>query len=653
MFNFEKLDFSILNYIDKQNLIDDILWYSEEEQGRWKPNLITYNNLTYSDSDRENFRIAILKHFREDFFSFQETLLSSFLINKVTWNLTPSWIIHKDIIKNIFRKDFWTNKDWIPITTKTVIIVPRWHWKTTTIMHSLIFDIVFEIEESILYIASEGLWLEMLWKIRVEFEVNDRLKFVFGRLVPTRKKTEQSKKWKATELHFLSWVVLQTTAKGGSVRWKRPTKLVVDDPQEDKEVEKKEVTDKFNKRFFGSLYNTLVPWGTCVVVGTIIWNLCFVNHLAENDYWYKVIKFDAVQNPEYVNVKNKAWREFIGWTPLWDSMWSLETLNEQKRSVWEEIFDQEFMNIPYITVWGRVFNKDYNYNIIWDYIEPHKYTYKDRKYVSLPEKRNHWKIYWPPTDALAIGIDNNKWWHQGDYAGITVWARNPNRVIATFQAKYDDLELAEELDWFFWYDYYTDIWNPAKAWKKYLWTILAENNLWQALFDNMKQFNWFYQRVLKERNKDWIIDEVQNKYWFRTSESSKNYIISQFRSALRWWGIAKSNNWLKSGIEAEPIQITRDIKHEIDTYYYDDNYKANAIDPYYDDLLMSAMIWHHNLLHERYILHYDKVNTFYGEDMTDFQRDERKFFAKLAEQTDFESFWYETIKNWSNLLDNI
>lgn len=47
--------------------------------------------------------------------------------------------------------------------------------------------------------------------------------------------------------------------KGQAVRGQRPTKIIFDDPQENKDVMTKAIVDKFNTRVFSSLYNTLLP----------------------------------------------------------------------------------------------------------------------------------------------------------------------------------------------------------------------------------------------------------------------------------------------------------------------------------------------------------------------------------------------------------
>jgi hypothetical protein len=48
-------------------------------------------------------------------------------------------------------------------------------------------------------------------------------------------------------------------SKGESIRGQRTSCVIIDDPQENKDVESKKIVDKFNTWVFSSLYNTLLP----------------------------------------------------------------------------------------------------------------------------------------------------------------------------------------------------------------------------------------------------------------------------------------------------------------------------------------------------------------------------------------------------------
>jgi hypothetical protein len=93
-------------------------------------------------------------------------------------------------------------------------------------------------------------------------ENNEFLITGFGNLVPINSddmKDKRLKRWKQQQLEFLNGVFLATMTKGQAVRGQRPTKIIFDDPQDNKDVLNKSIVDKFNNRVFSSLYNTLLP----------------------------------------------------------------------------------------------------------------------------------------------------------------------------------------------------------------------------------------------------------------------------------------------------------------------------------------------------------------------------------------------------------
>jgi len=78
---------------------------------------------------------------------------------------------------------------------------------------------------------------------------------------------------------------------------------MVDDPQEDDDVVNKAVTDKFNAWFFNTVYNMLDDTGRCIVVGTIIGPLCFVQYLKQEVRGFNIIEHTAIKNMELQELK--------------------------------------------------------------------------------------------------------------------------------------------------------------------------------------------------------------------------------------------------------------------------------------------------------------------------------------------------------------
>jgi len=55
-------------------------------------------------------------------------------------------------------------------------------------------------------------------KIRVEFETNNKIISVFGRLVPERTKSEQNKSWRVDYMMFMNGMDLQVISKEQAIR---------------------------------------------------------------------------------------------------------------------------------------------------------------------------------------------------------------------------------------------------------------------------------------------------------------------------------------------------------------------------------------------------------------------------------------------------
>lgn len=214
------------------------------------------------------------------------------------------------------------------------LIEPRGHGKTTAILEWILRAICYEQEKSILYIANQDLGKQGLGKIRGELENNDLLLRCFGNVVPINSddlKDKRLKRWKQQQLEFLNWIYLVTMTKGQAVRGQRPTKIIFDDPQENKDVMTKAIVDKFNTRVFSSLYNTLLPWWSMTVLGTIVGNLCLVLHLKQEKKWPTLYR--EACDSEFNNV-------------LWPELWDKASLMDRKEKVWTPIFNQEFRHIP-------------------------------------------------------------------------------------------------------------------------------------------------------------------------------------------------------------------------------------------------------------------------------------------------------------------
>ena len=257
------------------------------------------------------------------------------------------WFHSIEWFSDVFLKA-WKSKNWILIRSaqfhleiweqfkkegNSNIICPRWHAKTTCTLIYIIHSLIYRTHPKILYIASAGLWEESIGRIREQLENNELIKYVFGELVPkNQSENKNSKKWRQRHLELLNDTVIETIPKGWSVRWRRPNLIVGDDVEEQKDVANRILAEKTQRWFFTALYNTLLPWGKIIMLGTIVGELCLVKYLRDVKKW-KTIEYKAINN-------DKA---------LWEEMWPLEALYKRREELWTAAFNQEFMNIPLLS----------------------------------------------------------------------------------------------------------------------------------------------------------------------------------------------------------------------------------------------------------------------------------------------------------------
>lgn len=229
------------------------------------------------------------------------------------------------------------------------LIIARWHAKTTSVLIWILHSICYGIVKNILYIANSDLGSKGIGKIRGELETNQNLILYFGNLVPTNSddvKDKSLKKWRDKELEFTNGCHLQTLSPWQKVRWQRPQKIIFDDPQDNKEVKNKRIVDEFNTRVFTSLYNTLLPWGSMVAIGTIIGNLCLVKHLRDVKRW-KTIEKQACDD----NFENILWEKMRSKESLYERCYGhieidTEWVEYRAWGIWLANFNQEYRNMP-------------------------------------------------------------------------------------------------------------------------------------------------------------------------------------------------------------------------------------------------------------------------------------------------------------------
>lgn len=270
-------------------------------------------------------------YYDKDFFS--DYFLHDWKINEKTGEFIESPDFHKEI---------W---DMLDKGIDLNIVIARGHGKTTSILIWITHALLYKTEKSILYVAFEKLGKKGVGRIKEALESNPLIIEVFGQMKPSKiykKDGDTGSRWTLSLIELSNGTSLETKSSGQSIRGDRPTKILFDDPQDNKDVKNKRLVAEFNIWVFSTLYNTLMPGGSMCALGTIIGNLCLVKYLRDVKKWY-TIEYEACDE----NFKNV----------LWPDMWSEESLRIRRDGlelpdgtfqlgIGTPLFNQEFRHIP-------------------------------------------------------------------------------------------------------------------------------------------------------------------------------------------------------------------------------------------------------------------------------------------------------------------
>lgn len=211
------------------------------------------------------------------------------------------------------------------------IIFPRGFAKSTWEKIDTIHDIVYGLEDVILYIGSTiGEAKPHFESIKGELETNNMLRAVFGNLVPPP--TVLGRKWTNTHFETTNGVNLlargRNKGRGVNVKNKRPTKIVVDDAEDDEMVLNPEQRAKFHDWLYTVIFPSLdAKRGFVKMIGTNIHELCEVYA------FYK--KHGGIFRRAIENGK-----------PIWEAVFGEAKLAAEKIRIGTRAFNRELMNNP-------------------------------------------------------------------------------------------------------------------------------------------------------------------------------------------------------------------------------------------------------------------------------------------------------------------
>lgn len=470
-------------------------------------------------------------------------------------DVTKRWTRDKRTVERVTSADFhfelW---ELLRDPQDILAIVSRDHGKTTVVSKILVlWFLLFEVEPSILLVMSKGLGEIVIGDIKKELETNRTIRLLFGQLVPIENRSQaKSEKWRQRELQLMNGTEVKTITKNEPVRGRRPTKVLVDDPQENKDVKNPIVANEFWHWVWTAVYPVLEDGGSMGVLGTVISSNCFVNKLkAESENrGFKVLEYPAIigMDPKKdIETLPGGKIRFKAGRPLWPEHWSLEALQVRAQKIGLREFLQEYMNIPFVLNGSPVFADEYDFDVVSPISEDSNgVQYFKPEYVSEGKK-----LY-----SAVIGMDFARGSLTGDYQ--TIIARDPItfELLAQYRGHVSQDRLAKILD-----DLLTHFEN---------FLIVPENNYAMLFLQEAKTYSWA-ANIYRTERMDKITNQVTETLGFSTNSKTKELAIGSLNQKFR------ENRW----------QITPTEKEEIEHYYFDESGGMNALSPHHDDLIIA------------------------------------------------------------------
>lgn len=199
----------------------------------------------------------------------------------------------------------------------TCIMMPRGFSKTTLVNGCDILKILFKDIKFLLKVSETGGHSEkQLGNLKREFETNERIIELFGRLQPDY---QSSLKWTADEIHTTNGCFVVAKGRGGQVRGLnidaiRPDSIDVDDLEDPESVSTPEQRDKVLNWFVADLKPVLPklnPDATMTVLGTLLHREALLMRIARDPEW-TFIRFGAKVGDDWL------WPEMMNETG-WES----------------------------------------------------------------------------------------------------------------------------------------------------------------------------------------------------------------------------------------------------------------------------------------------------------------------------------------------
>lgn len=221
----------------------------------------------------------------------------------------------------------------------SVIIEPRGHAKTTLARIDLIHDIVYRHEDFIVLIGDVLSSAKHSFAyVKSQLESNILLIDVYGNLVPTIVR-DQMRKW--SDSHFETTNDVVCIARGAgkgrglNIKAKRPSKVLIDDLEDDQKVKSKQQREKTRQWMMNVVLPSIDPErGKVKMIGTVLHYDCLL--LDRFKSWGGVRRSALETNG----------KPSLNGDPIFPSRFTKERLEEIKRDMGTFPFSQEYMNEP-------------------------------------------------------------------------------------------------------------------------------------------------------------------------------------------------------------------------------------------------------------------------------------------------------------------
>jgi predicted phage terminase large subunit-like protein len=231
---------------------------------------------------------------------------------------------HLDLIKELSRREHGA------------IIFPRGFAKSTWEKIDTIHDIVYAIEPVILYVGAKLQDASFHFvSIKAELENNKALIDIYGDLTPDNRLGASSSKFRTwTNSHFETMNGVNVVARGAgkgrgvNIKGQRPTKIILDDIEEDEQVRSPERCMYLSEWLNGVIIPSLdAERGYIKMIGTV---------LAKHS---EILKFHKLHGGIFR-------RAIEDGKSIWGNMWSLDKLEKRRKEIGSRLFEREYMNNP-------------------------------------------------------------------------------------------------------------------------------------------------------------------------------------------------------------------------------------------------------------------------------------------------------------------